>query len=78
MIIVNIVVTYMPKMVVCEQVEALVDEENAFDHHDHVDQVDRSLELRGFLFVIGKGAHGSMSRSHLVARSASFLERNGC
>ena len=71
-------VTYMPKMVVCEQVEALVDEEDALNHHNHVDQVDRSLELRGFLFVIGKCAHGSMSRPHLVARSVSFLERNGC
>ena len=78
MIVDYIEVTYMPKMVVCEQVEALVDEEDALDHHDHVDQVDRSLELRGFLFVIGKRAHGSMSRSHLVARSVSFLERNGC
>ena len=68
----------MPKMVVGEQVEALVDEEDALDYHDHIDQVDRSLELRGFLFVIGKGTHGSMSRSHLVERSVSFLERNGC
>ena len=71
-------VTYMPKMVVGEQVEALVDEEDALDDHDHIDQIDRSLELRGFLFVIGKGAHGSMSRSHLVERSVSFLERKGC
>ena len=62
----------MPKMVVGEQVEALVDEENAFDHHDHVDQVDRSLELRGFLFVIGKRAHGSMSRPHLGGKIVFF------
>ena len=65
----------MPKMVVGEQVEALVDEEDALDYHDHVDQVDRSLELRGFLFVIGKCAHGSMSRPHLLASSVSYLER---
>ena len=68
----------MPKMVVGEQVEALIDEEDALNHHDHIDQVDCSLELRGFLFVIGKGTHGSMSRPHLAARSVSFLERNGC
>ena len=35
----------MPKMVVGEQVEALVDEEDALYDHDHVDQVDRSLEF---------------------------------
>ena len=54
-------------MIEVEQIFALVEEEDGLNDHDHVDQVDRSLEFGSLLFVACQSAHRSVSRSHLAA-----------
>ena len=56
-------------MIEVEQIFALVEEEDGLNDHDHVDQVDRSLEFGSLLFVACQSAHRSVSRSHLAAET---------